>query len=469
MLFFHNATPYINHYIIKYDIIKIGDTMQSKRKRTNILVLSISFVIFFLALVVCQNNMGDQIWEYGFAHNILQGMMPYRDFNMVTLPFHSYLCAFFLKIIADRYIVYLFFHVLLVMGIAILIYRKTNKLYQYFLSCILLLIVTAATYNILLLFFFYLLLYLEEKKDKDVWIGVTLAFSILTKQSVGICLCLPILFLKDKKKVKKRMFPILFIIFSFVIFLISTNSFLSCLDYTFFGLFDFSNKNTNINIIFIIYVLYVYILIRKVLKTKQLKYIYYICFSTITIPLFDFPHFMLSILPFVIDFILKIKVQNKKLVTLLSVYCFLAALCALGLKGYSVYLDHYPLETDPNNLFYLTRTKSKEFDQASETIYNFCKKNQKTPIYIIGESSYLFSLDQKIPINKLSMILYGNNGYNGNGKLKKGIDHMPSNTLFILDNTKNSKQHNAEIHNYIMENSKKIRTLYGTVAVYQKK
>lgn len=443
--------------------------MQNKRKGTNILVLSITFVIFFLALVVCQNNMGDQIWEYGFAHNILQGMIPYKDFNMVTLPFHSYLCAFFLKIVADRYIVYLFLHVLLMMGIAIVIYRKTNKLYQYFLACILLLIVAAATYNLLLLFLFYLLLYLEEKKDKDVWIGIILALTILTKQSVGFCLCLSIFFLHDKKRIIKRVLPILIIAFLFLCFLQMTNSLFACLNYTLFGLFDFSNKNTGVNIFLILYILYVYILIQKAIKRKEQKYIYYICFSTIAIPLFDFPHFMLAILPFAVDSILKIEIQNKKLATILSIYCFLATLCVLGLKEYSVYLDHYPLEKNQNNLFYFTRTKSKEFNQASTTIYNFYKENQEKPIYIIGESSYLFSLDQKIPINKLSMILYGNNGYNGNKELKQEINNMASDTIFILDNTKNSKQHNEEIHNYIIKNSNKVKNLYGTIAVYQKK
>ena len=178
---------------------------------------------------------------------------------------------------------------------------------------------------------------------------------------------------------------------------------------------------------------------------------------------------MLAILPFAVDSILKIEIQNKKLATILSIYCFLATLCVLGLKEYSVYLDHYPLEKNQNNLFYFTRTKSKEFNQASTTIYNFYKENQEKPIYIIGESSYLFSLDQKIPINKLSMILYGNNGYNGNKELKQEINNMASDTIFILDNTKNSKQHNEEIHNYIIKNSNKVKNLYGTIAVYQKK
>lgn len=438
-----------------------------KKNSKDILVLFTTFLVFFVALVLCGNNNADQIWEYGFSHNILQGMIPYKDFNMVTFPFHTYLSALILKIFSDKYIVYLIFHATLMSITAFLIYKKTNKVYQYLFSLLFFLIICAATYNILLLFLFYCILSLEEKNKNDYLIGVLLAFSILTKQSVGICLCLPSLFLTDKKRIKKRFVPILVIGVSYFLYLLATKTLYNCINYTIFGLLDFSNKNGTINLFFFLYIFYFLLLINQYRKKREYKYLYYISFSTVCIPLFDFHHFFVAIIPFVLDLISQLNIQHKILFRILTIYSFLTVLYILSFKWYDMH--QYIIEKDKNNVFYLTREKYANTYKESASILDFYIKNKNKKIYIVGDSSYFFSLDNHIQITKLSLILYGNNGYNGNQNLKTMIDDLPSGTLFALDSLVTSKQHNKEIEEYIVKNSTKINKLSNHIDIYMKK
>ena len=40
----------------------------------------------------------DEIWIYGFGTNIVDGLIPYKDFNMVITPFFPYLLSIVLSI-----------------------------------------------------------------------------------------------------------------------------------------------------------------------------------------------------------------------------------------------------------------------------------------------------------------------------------------------------------------------------------
>ena len=50
------------------------------------LFLFILFLVWNLLLVPL--NL-DEVWNYGFAHNIYSGLVPYKDFNMILTLFWS--------------------------------------------------------------------------------------------------------------------------------------------------------------------------------------------------------------------------------------------------------------------------------------------------------------------------------------------------------------------------------------------
>ena len=61
-----------------------------------ILELIITFISIFLYHVMNSRMDYDEIWNYGFSYNIASGLIPYKDFNMITTPLYSMLGAVFL-------------------------------------------------------------------------------------------------------------------------------------------------------------------------------------------------------------------------------------------------------------------------------------------------------------------------------------------------------------------------------------
>ena len=54
--------------------------------------------LFILALVYLyyyRPLVDDELYGYGFGLNILKGLIPYKDFNMIITPLFSYIIAFF--------------------------------------------------------------------------------------------------------------------------------------------------------------------------------------------------------------------------------------------------------------------------------------------------------------------------------------------------------------------------------------
>ena len=50
-----------------------------------ILIFILVFTINYFITIATM----DEIWTYGFSYNIANYLIPYKDFNMVILPFHS--------------------------------------------------------------------------------------------------------------------------------------------------------------------------------------------------------------------------------------------------------------------------------------------------------------------------------------------------------------------------------------------
>ena len=55
----------------------------------------------------------DEIWNYGFSYNILNGVLPYRDFNMVLTPLYSFIMTIPLFIFGNNILVFHIFRLYL--------------------------------------------------------------------------------------------------------------------------------------------------------------------------------------------------------------------------------------------------------------------------------------------------------------------------------------------------------------------
>ena len=139
-------------------------------------IINSNIFIFFIILlmvsptILCRslNNL-DEIWNYNFARNIANGLVPYKDFNIVTTPLLPFVCSIFLKLFCNELIVMRILAILLISSIYFLVYLilkkfKINKLYIY--TCLFLLFIIfeehiCIDYNFAVLGITLLLIYLE--------------------------------------------------------------------------------------------------------------------------------------------------------------------------------------------------------------------------------------------------------------------------------------------------------------------
>ena len=58
-----------------------------KKEKTHNLLLFILIFLAILSIVLIKplNNL-DEIWNYNFARNIANGLVPYKEFNMLQMP-----------------------------------------------------------------------------------------------------------------------------------------------------------------------------------------------------------------------------------------------------------------------------------------------------------------------------------------------------------------------------------------------
>lgn len=69
-----------------------------KQNKNIILNFIIFIIIFFIvASVILTRPLSnlDEIWNYNFARNVADGLIPYKDFNMVTTPLLPFICSLF--------------------------------------------------------------------------------------------------------------------------------------------------------------------------------------------------------------------------------------------------------------------------------------------------------------------------------------------------------------------------------------
>ena len=62
-------------------------------KKIKILIFYIVLFFVFVVWGLIQPLNLDEVWNYGFAHNIYSGLIPYKDFNMVLTPFFSFIMS----------------------------------------------------------------------------------------------------------------------------------------------------------------------------------------------------------------------------------------------------------------------------------------------------------------------------------------------------------------------------------------
>lgn len=259
-----------------------------KRFLKYFLLFFIPFLIFFY-ISIGRSIYCDEIWVYGFSHNLSKGMMIYGDFNVLQMPLYFFISSFFLQIFGDYVISIHIFDCILIGFLFLISYKK----YGWKSICILFLLVNGYSgYNLLSLFLILLILYfIRDNEYNDFLIGILVGLIFITKQNVGLSLFIPYIYY-SKSKVKSIIIFLLPFFFVCVFFLLNSSIF-SFLDCAFGSMFDFNQHNkmfvpffTIIEVLVIIHL--IVMAFQNYSKDKRILYVLF--FQVMSYPIFDDGH-----------------------------------------------------------------------------------------------------------------------------------------------------------------------------------
>lgn len=429
--------------------------LRKNKKVSYALLFIVIFIVTFCYTCFFFHVSGDEVWNFGFAYNIANGFVPYRDFNMIITPLYSFLGSIFIKIFGS----YLYsLHILDAILIAIIVVMLFKIIsWKSFLVFPFIIVWGIPSYNMLCLFFIFLILYLVYEKKSEYLISFIISLLFLTKQTVGICMFIPFFF-KSKNKIKVLIvffMPILV----FLIYLVWNGALYNFIDYCFLGMFDFGSKNTLLSKYFLIeigaIIYLIYQLIRKKENREELFYI--LAFQIMAFPIIDFYHFIVAIVPFVYYILKEIKSFNIGLVVasfiILIVCCYVSLLID---KDKTYYLYDNFLDYRVDVIWGDSSNDSLSIDEQIEVVNKYYSDSNN---FLFMRNAYLVKIFIDEPINEFDIINNGNMGYNGAKGYIEEIDDICSNEdcIFIIDNSLyNSKvevtQMNQEILDYVYLN-----------------
>lgn len=429
-----------------------------KKKFLILLLLFILLLIFNLFLYPITL---DEIWNYGFSYNILNGKIPYLDFNIVLTPLFSFIMTLPLMIFGNNILVFNIFNIFIILGCFLLLHNIIDD--NMWLCALIFFIpfpILYPSYNLFLLLLFLYLIYLEKNEKSDYLIGFIVGCLILTKQSVGVFLLLPCLlyYLKNKKKFISRLIGCIIPCSIFLIYLLITKSFMSFLDLCLFGLFDFAGNNSVTSKFYLfVFILICLVTIIFIVKEPKNIYNYYaLMFYSISIPLFDAYHVGFQILVFVLlcfinfNFLKRLPIYSFAI--FLVVYACLFVSYSYG--NISSFKKMYPNNINHFEYRYLG---SKQVDFTNE-VSNYIKKNKDYKYMFLDSNGYYFRIINDESASYLDLINMGNWGYNGSDKLINSIKKLPKNTRFFIDGVElvGQRQIDRRAIKYVIKHGKKV-------------
>lgn len=253
--------------------------MEVVRIMNNLKKISKFLLIFFIILIfnlIFSPINGDEVWNYGFANNLYQGLIPYKDFNMVLTPFYPFLMSIPFYVFGSNMLIFHITNALLITGCFILLDKDyKDKMWIILLFCFFPINYSFPTYNMFLYVLLCTILFLENNyvKDENIFIhyiiGFILGITFLTKQTVGGCLVLVSLYyIKDFKIILKRFIGFLIPITIFIIYILFNNAWKEFIDLCILGLIDFSGNQQGFSLNLLFYVVMIFIIFKKIKKAR---------------------------------------------------------------------------------------------------------------------------------------------------------------------------------------------------------
>lgn len=426
--------------------------------KKNIKYIILFLLILIFNLIIFPTDL-DEIWLYGFSHNMYNGLIPYLDFNMIVTPLYNFILSIPFYLFGSSMLIYHISQALLFTGLSYFLFDLLKgKAWFIILFCFFPVSIFSQGYNVLLFYFFVLLVWLEKNNKNDYIIGVILALSLLTKQSVGVMFLLPsLIYIKNYKKILKRFCGFIIPCLIFLIYLICSGSLYSFIDLCILGLFDFATGNGKLfNIYFILTLFMILITVYFIRKDpKDINMYYILAFYSVCIPLFDLKHFQQAFLALLFGIL-----YNKNFNMTFNYYLLIFGI----LLGEMFVIGGNRLSKDyvyPNNINHFEyRFIEKDVVKFTNKVNKYLEENDYEKFVFLDSNGYYFKIINDIPISSVDLLNIGNFGYNGSDKLFNIIKDMDD-YVFIIDfsELERGNQTDKSIIKYVLNHGKKIDSI----------
>mgnify|MGYP006916050038 CR=1 FL=1 len=389
----------------------------------------LTFLLFFAAFLIASSLIVlavDEVYSYGTSYNVANGLLPYRDFNIIIGPIYCILFSPLIKLFGNYFILFKLEHCIFYALIFVLIYEKLGlkSIFLFFIFCAR---DPLFGYNsfVLLLFLIVLLLQDSKLKSKNIYIGIMIGLIIMSKQNIGFCLLIIYLFINRHNI--KECFSIFISIVPVILYLILTSTLKEYINFCYLGVVSFfDNFYINYSAIvgyLIFFVPFIYMIITR--KKKDPEILYIIAFQSIIVPIFDSSHIFAGLIP--IAFYILLKNDNYVIDYYIKTFTTVFFLSFLITS-----VKDSQMITEDNYLKY--QRVNKYVPNYLEEYSKYIDKYDDYRVFLFMENSYLIKLYRNETLDFYDMIDKGNVGKDETYYVKKMQEECKDKKcMFILD------------------------------------
>ncbi|MCQ2532043.1 MAG: hypothetical protein MJ093_04980 [Saccharofermentans sp.] len=453
-----------------------------KSRENRVWLSGIIAIAIFLLIKVFSFSFGDldELWNFNLARSIADGMVPYRDFNMVMMPLFSIIFSIpllFSKTLLAYRVMSFIFAFAICFSLVLVVKKKHGIYYSLLVGVVAACFYDVITYNhlmFLMVLWIYYLFGFSNTYRRNYLIGVLAFAGLLSRQSSGvvllICVGLLVIFQSEKKKLNHTMMYIagaasLGVVF--LIYLLVSKSFVQFWDYCLFSMFSYSSNSfsmdfsaVSLGIIIIVGVVADLISINKKNKNATVHLVLGISLISIAYPLMDFLHISMAALYFLIPIVELIRRKYNFppyiILTVASLFVvFGSAFSLLSLPGMQS-SDIKPFRNIPGSITV----------EGHIGLDNYSDEYRKLgyDVVYVSEDAVIFSIIRDTHTVPYDLFLKGNMG------TKSPLSYIEelcssSQTIIVIPNDYNerSPQNPEGVYEYISEHC----VLVGTYGQYE--
>lgn len=490
-----------------------------KKYKEDILVFLTFFVTASAIILTRSLNNLDEVWVFNTARNIANGLLPYKDFNLITAPGLPIFCGMILKIFDTEMFIMRILASIVNALIMLMIYKilkvlNIKKEISLLISIVIMSLFIKSMcidYNFLILLIALITLYIELKvynntKDifeykikREILLGIFVGISILMKQTTGICFVMAfigykLLAVRSKKDFVRflkiaitRFLSCMIPLIILIIYLVFNNLIKDFVDYAILGIKEFSNSIPYTNLLKgdlsilailvpITIISSLYIALRKNNHIVTILFAYSISTIPVVYPISDDVHFLIAgtiaiitgiyLLKEIYEEKLKKEVNNSTIVwieSFIKAFTLILILIMVGISIYKLigYITTCRNYTKLENFKYIPI--SKEFEEQITKVDKYIL-NQENEVYIVDARAGIYM----IPINRYNknydMFLKGNIGVKGSKGIIEDLQIKDNITLLLLKDKGNLNwQTPVDVIEYIQSEYEKV----GEVEIFE--